>query len=123
MSLSGNTEKINELLSKINALPEAGSGGGTTLGTCTVTISMPIPAPDAGEGNVYFVKPDGNWSEISVDLMSSNTTIDVLQNSIMVTDITSDGDAKTTNCERIYGLYTLDVVYIGAVDSATVKIY
>ena len=26
MSLSGNTEKINELLSKINALPEAGSG-------------------------------------------------------------------------------------------------
>ena len=29
MSLSGNTAKINELLSKINALPEAGSGGGS----------------------------------------------------------------------------------------------
>ena len=28
MSLSGNTAKINELLSKINALPEAGGGGG-----------------------------------------------------------------------------------------------
>ena len=41
MSLSGNTEKINELISKINALPEAGSGGGSGGGveTCTVTVS------------------------------------------------------------------------------------
>lgn len=28
MSLSGNTEKINSLIAAINALPEAGSGGG-----------------------------------------------------------------------------------------------
>lgn len=41
MSLSGNTEKLNELLSKINALPEAGSGGGSGGGveTCTVVIN------------------------------------------------------------------------------------
>lgn len=40
MSLSGNTAKINELISKINALPEAGSGGGSGGGveTCTVTV-------------------------------------------------------------------------------------
>lgn len=37
MSLSGNTEKINELITKINALPEAGSGG-ATLETSEVLI-------------------------------------------------------------------------------------
>ena len=36
MSLSGNTEKINELLSKINALPEAGSGGSAQVATGSV---------------------------------------------------------------------------------------
>ena len=41
MSLSGNTEKINELLSKINALPEAGesSGGGTQIITGDFTLT------------------------------------------------------------------------------------
>ena len=41
MSLSGNTAKINELLSKINALPEAGSGGGSggTTETCSLNYN------------------------------------------------------------------------------------
>lgn len=38
MSLSGNTAKINELLSKINALPEAGSGGGSGGGIANLTL-------------------------------------------------------------------------------------
>lgn len=53
MSLSGNTEKINELLSKINALPEAGSGGGGAIESCTVTWY------DYGTGVfLIYTKPD-----------------------------------------------------------------
>lgn len=47
MSLSGNTEKINELLSKINALPEAGSGGGSGGGVETCTLIMDSKYNDA----------------------------------------------------------------------------
>ena len=61
MSLSGNTEKINELLSKINALPEAGSGGGSSGGasveTCTVVINSTSPITNV----VAMVLADGSF--------------------------------------------------------------
>lgn len=58
MSLSGNTEKINELLSKINALPEAGSGGsGGTVETCTVVINSTGPITNV----VAMVLADGSF--------------------------------------------------------------
>lgn len=43
MSLAGNTEKLNSLIAAINALPDAGEGGGNaTLNTCTIVVNNEI---------------------------------------------------------------------------------
>lgn len=39
-NLSKNTTDLQAILAAVNALPEAGSGGGASVETCTVTISV-----------------------------------------------------------------------------------
>lgn len=129
MSLSGNTEKINALISAINALPEAGSGGGSggSVETCTVTLKIgSIPSPGVGIGTVYFVQADESHAEINIDLLSSAATIEVLQNSIVALDVSLEG-LSTTNCELLfkeptYNMTKACAIYIGAVDLATIKV-
>lgn len=45
MSLTDNKAKIQALIDGINALPEAGSGGGGNAGTCMVTVACPQSEP------------------------------------------------------------------------------
>ena len=97
MSLSGNTEKITELLSKINALPEAGSGGGSGGGveTCTVTLNAtygigPGPAKLALLAYVKYV--DG---EIKTIYLNSDQTDD----SQMVLDSVVCGSMLFCKCD------------------------
>ncbi len=40
MSLNSNTTGLEEILASVNALPEAGSGGGGSIETCTVAITF-----------------------------------------------------------------------------------
>lgn len=64
MSLSGNTEKINELLSKINDLPEAGSGGGAGGGVETCSIRLVCTTSDI-YGYTYLAYRDGAFVPVS----------------------------------------------------------
>lgn len=80
MSLSGNTEKINELLSKINALPEAGSGGGSGGGveTCTVTLSLGsgFNSYQSSEAFISVVNEDGTYESITIPAFGISTSVD-----------------------------------------------
>ena len=71
MSLSGNTEKITELISKINALPEAGSGGGSGGGVETCSIRLVCTTRDI-YGYTYLAYRDGAF--VPVSTFSSTTT-------------------------------------------------
>lgn len=47
MSISENTAKINELITMINALPEAGGGGGLPDGIAAVSVGTYTPASES----------------------------------------------------------------------------
>lgn len=93
MSLSGNTEKINELLSKINALPEAGSGGGSGGGveTCTVTVTAVSESPQDLTVYVTYVDADSGTSfveTLTAPMLDATTkTISVAKNSLIIMDM------------------------------------
>lgn len=60
MSLSGNTEKINSLITAINNLPNAGESGGGSGGTVeTCTVSLLLSDPDDTVALVAYQTPNG----------------------------------------------------------------
>lgn len=93
MSLSGNTEKINELISKINALPEAGSGGGSGGGveTCMVTVTAVSNSPQGLTLYVTYVDADSGTSFVEAltapMLDVATKTISVAKNSLITMDM------------------------------------
>ena len=90
MSLSGNTEKINELISKINALPEAGSGGGSGGGVETCSIRLVCTTRDI-YGYTYLAYRDGAF--VPVSTFSSVPATGVVEGTLDVTldDVVCNG--------------------------------
>ena len=102
MSLSGNTEKINELLSKINALPEAGSGG-TTLETSEVEVK--------GCMHVFYTGLDDNGLVCAMESTGANVNsshaITVVRNTPILIGRTLNGaDYATGTGGTMTGYYS-----------------
>ena len=55
--LTTNTSSLQAILATVNALPEAGSGGGSGGGTCTVEILAVGPVPSM---NLYYMDSTGS---------------------------------------------------------------
>ena len=121
MSLSGNTAKINELLSKINALPEAGSGGGSGGGveTCTVTVTSAKYAMPP-EGTVYYTGENftTQQADYGATLYGNPLNFTVPKGTLIVFSIWS-ADTTTTNAEKIFQETGFTVFHISG--DATIK--
>lgn len=62
---------IDQAIAKANALPDAGSGGGASIETCTVTVTM----DNAGQGfSVFGTNENGAFEGSSVSVAYSYTT-------------------------------------------------
>ena len=94
-NFTDNTTQLQNLLAKVNALPEAGSGGGS-VETCTVTISM-----DSNPGSLLGINESGVF-DIFPEQVSNSTvyeaTINIYKNSMLIiynvslgVPVTSDG--------------------------------
>ena len=57
--LQSNNVDLQSILATINALPEAGGGGGVSVETCNVTFSLSIDMPDL-ESTIAYTDSQGN---------------------------------------------------------------
>ena len=104
--LNSNTAALQEILATVNALPEAGGGGGTEIETCTVTVNcegtINLYAYMAVEAGKLVAKGTINYSAA----LSTRTLNNVLCGSVFVVadDIITPDTPKTVNatqlCER-----------------------
>ena len=75
---------LTDLETAIDALPDAGSGGGSgSVETCTVTVTYEMIPPDSSSGNYYYTSPDmiastGTWSEYNFTVTVAKGTVFVL---------------------------------------------
>lgn len=131
MSLAGNTEKLNSLIAAINALPEAGSGGGgAALGTCTVTVRGPSSGYRATGIAYTSADADGNVSSqrITNSSAASVTLENVVCGSYVAvtwqTTYTATSSYTTTNAELFHaGGATYNCFEITAESGGTADIY
>ena len=94
MSLTDNTTNLNEVLTKVRALPEVGSGGsggGVSVDTCTVNIVLEVGtlrayAVSRLENGVISVENAG-----SLALNTSATLTNVVCGSLMYVNVTDYG--------------------------------
>lgn len=119
MSLAGNTEKINELLSKINALPEAGEGGsgGVAVETCTVKIYRCYHVFYTGlddSGAVCTLESAGSYS-------SSNHTITAVRNTPIICGTLGGLSARSENAVLYVMNSNLYAVVSAFAETATIR--
>ena len=81
--LQTNNTNLQELINKANALPDAGSGGGGSVETCTVTLSS--DAPSSGTESVYYTNGSNEVQTVFFPLFGDSINITVLKNSILTT--------------------------------------
>lgn len=75
-NLNNNTTQLEALLAKVNALPDAGSGGGgSSGGTVTVLVSG-IPEPDT---YIYYLDGDFN---LCTELLQGEKTYNIFDKSL-----------------------------------------
>ena len=122
MSLNSNTTGLEEILASVNALPDAGSGGGGgSVETCTVTFSTwgSFSEPEMGEGIVYY--SDGNGAVKNTQYSIFNdTVITVAKNSLIAIKGGWNGNMSTaTNATMIFTAMTNTVYSIE--DNAVLK--
>lgn len=77
-NFTNNTTQLQNLLAKVNALPEAGSGGGASGGsvdTCTVTIITELKAMSGviPNGIIPIIDDAGELNYINIDDVDSST--------------------------------------------------
>lgn len=96
--LTTNTADLQAILDKVNALPNAGSGGGS-VETCTVTITqiggnVIVPMEDA---IMFYTGADGM---ITSQFVNNGSIVTVVKNSLVVLHTWSN-NATATNAEEI----------------------
>lgn len=88
--LQTNNSSLEDILTQINNLPEAGGGGGVSVETCTITFEYVDPAYIVGEINVYYTDVDMQVKSLKI---SDNTSIQVVKNTmIAIDDFNSNND-------------------------------
>lgn len=80
MSLTSNTTSLQDILAAVNALPDAGSGGGASVETCTVTFGFRSLMSEDGTEICHYL--DGSMQPQSVD-WSTLPTITTIKGSII----------------------------------------
>lgn len=98
MSLTSNTTSLQDILAAVNALPEAGSGGGSSMETCTVTFSARSMMSEDGTEICYYLA--GSMQTQSVD-WSTLPTITVIKGSI-ITIYGWSSDSKMTDATLLH---------------------
>lgn len=110
--LQSNNADLQTILNKVNALPEAGGGGGGSVETCTVTFrkGSSMTEPGMGTGTVYYSDGNGAVKNTLFNIVN-NTTITVIKNSIIYVSGGWSGTISTaTNATLLYS-YTAIAVY------------
>lgn len=105
--LEQNSTSLDEVLAMVNALPNAGSGGGASVETCTLKL-----VDNLGYGSfaysIFTCIVDGEISYISGMVERGGTTIieNVARGSnILLVDQSFNGSWSTQNAEMIGTLY------------------
>lgn len=75
-NLNNNTAQLEDLLAKVNALPDAGSGG-SSGGTVTVLVSGK-PEPEAC---IYYIDGDFN---LCTELLQNEKTYNIVDKSLFL---------------------------------------
>lgn len=102
--LQSNNTELQAILDAVNALPEAGTGGGGSVEA--VNINVMAAAPWGVTSTVYYVDPSGAQQTLS----QTEGTITVMKNSLLL--IASGGDGVSArNNARIYMFSGKDYLY------------
>ena len=88
--LQTNNEKLNELnslatliSSKVDSLPDAGSGGTETVEMCTITLSL--EAPPFESFTAYYIDQNNNLQIVDIGTPSGkSTTFSVIKDRIFI---------------------------------------
>lgn len=95
--LQTNNNNLQSILNKVNALPEAGSGGGS-VESCTVRLVSNGP----GDCTVYYVSPTNGVTSISFKGMMEEPSITVQKNTILCW-ATGSLISVTGSATKLYG--------------------
>lgn len=105
--LTQNNTDLQAILATVNALPEAGGGGGGAVETCTVEIVAEVPAMST---NLTYLDAGGSFTQKSVSEMDfmMGVTIICPINSIIHSSqgiFTDIGDRSTGEVYKADGLH------------------
>lgn len=124
MSLSGNTEKLNELLSKINALPEAGSGGGSGGGGATSeTASVTFKADFyiSADGDLIYYRTENGCENAAVPTMTASVTFQCSVPSLICAQVLPMGISINGDAEMINNSGQFRLFYVTGDATITIK--
>lgn len=118
------TSLLTDLETAIDALPDAGSGGGSAVETCTVTVNFTGGAAGYGESGLCDIYYANGTEAASITATADSTAIDALKGSLLV--ITLDdginilGSCTTNTINLVLNDQTVLVFYVP--DSGTITI-
>ena len=80
--LTQNTADLDALIAKANALPDAGSGGGGAVETCTVTVTFTGVVAGYGSAGLATIE----FSQVASGALTHRTN-GISQDTIIITDV------------------------------------